>query len=411
MFDLVLVECPNLALETPKMYFPLGNLYLAAMTKQAGYKVYLADFRATVGVLPESHYYGFSCTTPQINIAKQLAKRVNGKTIVGGAHSSLLPEDCTGHFDYIVRGEGEYILLDILAGKVEPGIISAPRISNLDAIPFPDWDICSEPFSRTLYMGERYGIGDISMAVIASRGCPYLCHFCGNIYNTPVTFRSVSNIVKELIELMKRKVNHFRFVDDNFTLNPQLKQLCAEFKRYHIHYRCHTRSNLITAQKAQWLAESGCEECSLGIESADPNVLLLNNKKETVESHRRASKILKDAGLRIKFYWMSGLPGETDKTMRLNKEFTKETQPDKFSLSTFTPYPGSAIYNNPEKFGIKIINPNWSNWWNFVFNVRDLDLPGRMGYVHILDGQTAEQMKARHDDFYYFLLNEKEWRR
>ena len=410
MLDLVLFALPNLALESPKMYMSLGNLYLIAMAKEHGYKVKLLDFRERIGEIPIARFYGFSCTTPEIQIAKKLARRVRGKTIVGGAHSSLLPEDCMGHFDYIVQGEGEYALLDILAGKVSEGIINYPRIKNLNDLPLPAWDECPEPFSRTLYTGERYGLGEVSMAVIISRGCSYNCSFCGNIYRKPVVFRNTDNILEELFELMKRGVHHFRFVDDNFTLHPDLEHLCQEFKRYQIKYRCHTRSNLVTPKQAQWLYESGCEECSLGIESADDIVLKLNGKKETAEQHRKAIEILKKAGLRVKGYWMSGLPGETDNTIDLNMKFMQETKLEKWTLSTFTPYPGCEIFKSPERFGVTIINQDWNNWWNFVFNVRDLNLPNRAGYVHILQGQTVEGMKARHDRFYYYLLKEV-WRK
>ena len=408
--DLCLIQMPNLALENPKMYQPLGNLYLMAMVKRAGYKAQLLDFRDGVGDIPPAKFYGFSCTTPEITMAKEVAKKVDGQTIVGGAHPSLLPDDCQGSFDYIVRGEGEYVLLHILNGNLKPGIIDAPRIEHLDALPLPDWDSCPEPFSRTLYTGERYGEGAISSAIIGSRGCPFSCAFCGNVYKAPVLFRSVANILYELFSLMARGVYHFRFVDDNFTLHPQFAELCKEFHRYGIVYRCHTRSSLITPEKAKALAGSGCEECSLGIESADDYVLELNQKKETVDSHIKAVKALQYAGLRVKVYWMSGLPGETDETIKLNMEFMKTLKPDKWTLATFTPYPGCEIFNHPEKYGVSIINPHWENWWNFTFNVRDLDLPGREGYVHLLQGQTAEEMKARHDEFYYFLLSE-EWRK
>ena len=174
-------------------------------------------------------------------------------------------------------------------------------------------------------------------------------------------------------------------------------------------YRCHTRSNLITSTRAGLLKASGCEECSLGVESADDKVLKLNGKRETAAMHRQAVRILQDAGLNPKIYWISGLPGETDRTIELNMAFTQELKPSKWTLSTFTPYPGCEIYNNPRKFGVTITDPNWENWWNFVHNVRDLDLPGREGYVYVLDGQTKGEMKARHDTFYYFLLRE-EWK-
>jgi len=409
MYDLCLVECPNLALENPKMYFPLGNLYLSSSVKKAGFDVCIADFRGAVGEFPKSRFYGFSCTTPQINVAKQLAKKVHGKTIVGGAHPSLLPDDCVGSFNYVVRGEGEETLIEILKGNAREGIVNAPRIKALDSIPYPDWDSVEEPFSNTLYTGERYGLGAVSMAVITSRGCPYKCAFCGNIYNK-MSFRSPKNIIDELLELMRRDVNHFRFVDDNFTIHPEFDSLCLRIEDLGVKYRCHTRSNLVTPEKAKLLKQSGCEECSIGVESADPHVLYLNGKLEHVDHHKKAIQILKDAGIRVKVYLMSGLPGEDGRSMSYTKLFMMSTKPDKWTLSTFTPYPGCEIFNNPDRFNVEIIDYNFAHWWNFVFNVRDLNLPGREGYVHRLKGQTLEEMKARHDDLYDFLLDEGKWK-
>lgn len=426
MYDLVLVELPNPALENPKMYFGLGNLYLSAVAKKAGCKVYVADFRQAIGDLPEALFYGFSATTPQISIAKHMASKVHGKTIIGGPHATLLPADCIGHFDYLVNGEGELALFSILSGTKDPDniaavtidriiretrVYNAPRIRNIDWIPYPDWDAVDEPFSKTLYTGERYGIGNISMAMITNRGCPAKCAFCGNTLNNPISFRSIDNIIGEVLELMKRDVHYIRFVDDNFTIHPQFKKLCETLSQYNVHYRAHTRSDFMTDEKAELLALSGCEECSIGVESADDNVLKINKKRELVQDHVKAIKSLKKAGVKVKVYLMSGLPGETQGTIDRGKVFMQATQPDKWTLSTFTPYPGCDIYNNPEKYNIDIVDKNFNHWWNFVFNVRDLELPERNGYVHILKGDTPEAMKARHDEFYNFLIKEELWKR
>jgi anaerobic magnesium-protoporphyrin IX monomethyl ester cyclase len=219
-----------------------------------------------------------------------------------------------------------------------------------------------------------------------------------------MTYRSVVNIIGEVQELKKRNVTHLRFVDDNFTIHPDFEELCYKLSAEDIKYRCHTRSNFMKPKIAQLLKMSGCEECSVGVESADDVVLIVNKKKEMRSDHKRAIEIMKHEGLKTKVYLMSGLPGETDNSIALTKIFMRETKPDKWTLSTFTPYPGCEIFTSPEKYGVEIINKNWENWWNFVFNVRDLNLPYREGYVHKLHGQTVEQMKARHDDFYNWLI-------
>jgi len=395
VIDLCLVELPNDALDHPKMYFGLGNLYLAAAVQKAGFEVTICDFRERIGELPDARFYGFSATTPQIMYAKELAEKVDGITIIGGAHASLFPDDCMEDFNYIVKGEGEVVLPYIVEGLMKAGLIISARIRDLDKLSYPAWDLVDEPFSKTMYSGERYGEGELSVNIITSRGCPYDCYFCGNVFRKPVVYRGIDSILFEILDLQIRGVNYFRFVDDNFTLHPDLRNLCRLLYTRRMHYRCHTRSNLITREKAEWLKWSGCDECSLGIESADDKVLKLSGKNETVALHKKASRIIQDAGLKLKAYWMSGLPGETDETLELNKEFVREIHPDKWTVSTFVPYPGCEMYNHPEKFGIRILKNDWSKWWNFA-----------SGFNHILNGQTTEQMWKRYADFYDFLIKE-----
>ena len=398
MLDLCLIVAPNPPLTHPDMYMPLGLCYIASMAEKEGYSVGVVDFRTGDKPLPKAKFYGFSCATPEIDFAKNLAKQVQGKTIVGGAHPSLLPDDCIGFFDYIVMGEGEKIITSILNGFTRPGIITASRIRDLDTIPFPAWDKLAHPFSKLLFAGERYGETSEAAIVIASRGCPFNCAFCANIYHTPVVFRSVDNIINEIEELIKRGIHYFRFEDDNFTLHPQLFNLCIALGKLNIHYKVHARADMVTKERCQLLSQTGCAEHMLGVESADQRVLDLNNKKTTVEDNRNAIRLIKEAGMLVKTYWVMGLPGETDETLELNKQFVRDTKPDKWTVSTFTPYPGCPVYNNPKQFGVEIIDWDFSRWWNFV----------EKSYVHRLKDQTPEQMWARYLEFYNF-MKEGKW--
>ena len=395
MKDLVLLSLPDWVDTQPLMYFPLSLTGLAAVVRQAGFDVRIVDCRDGIKPLPEARFYGFSCATPQINVAKKWASELKGKTIIGGAHASLLPLDCVKHFNYVVKGEGERVLVEILKGQHQEGIITASRIKDLDSLPYPAWDMVDQPFSDTLFPGERYGKGELAATLIGSRGCPMTptCSFCGNIYPAPVTFRSADNIIGELKELIKRGVRHFRFEDDCFTIHPEFEYLCKEMAKLDIRYKCHTRSDLMKPEKANLLKLSGCEECGLGVESADNVVLRVNNKRELASTHVGATVILKQAGLRVKTYFVMGLPGETDKTLELNKEFVKEAKVDKWTVSTFCPYPGCPVFKSPGRFGIEIINKDFSKWWNYC----------QEGYNHIIYGQTQQQMWARYKEFYRWL--------
>lgn len=377
------------------MYSPLGILYLTSAAQHAGFNVEVVDMRAGGQPIPKAKFYGFSCTTPEIEYARELAQMLPGRTIVGGAHPSLLPEDCTKDFDYVVRGEGELVLPQILKGLHRKGsIVLGQRIEHPDALHFPDWDALEHPFSEELFPGERYGRGELAATVIASRGCPFHCAFCANVMRNPVIFRSVGNVIAELKELIDRGITHFRFEDDIFTLHPKFLEFCGKLALLNITYKCHGRSDLLTKEMVRALKLSGCEEFGLGVESADDKVLRLNNKKEDIQATIKAAKLLKEFGVRVKTYFIAGLPGETDETVRLNKEFFKACKPDKWTLSTFTPYPGSDIFNHPDKYGIIITEDDYSKWWNF----------NEDRYNHIIVGQTPDEMWGRYTKFYKWLV-------
>ncbi len=395
--DLVLVQVPNPALQNPMMYSPLGILYLAAVAEHAGFTCEIVDLRDGDKPIPPARWYGFSCTTPEIAYAKRLAKTLKAKTIVGGAHASLLPQDCKGYFDYVVRGEGEMVLPQILKRYYRKGsVVTAQRLDSLDTVPFPAWEKMEHPFSEELFPGERYGKAEKAGTVITSRGCPFHCAFCANIYRNPVIFRSPKNVQRELYKLRDLGIRHIRFEDDNFTLHPKFGEMCDLIKVTNVTYKCHGRSDLLTEKQARQLKLSGCEEYGLGVESADERVLQLMNKKANVTTHIRAIEILKEYGIRVKTYFIAGLPGETDETIELNKQFFLKTKPDKWTLSTFTPYPGSDTFTNPIKYGITITEPDYSKWWNF----------SQEGYNHVIIGQTPEEMWARYKEFYGWLRSD-----
>ena len=62
-------------------------------------------------------------------------------------------------------------------------------------------------------------------------------------------------------------------------------------------------------------------------------------------------KMIKDADMRAKVYLMMNYPGETKDDRKLTVEWLKKARPDKFTLSVFTPLPGSATSKYIEQDG------------------------------------------------------------
>ncbi len=369
-------------LSDPTTRWPLGLAYLESVLTEAGYKVAVADLRdrkVDISVIPEAPIVGITATTGEIGMAKEIARQVKERrpetyTIIGGAHATYLPNDCLSDFDLVVAGEADPYMLDpimfIADVKSEDlhkrclnPLYTEPQ-EDLDELPFPTRHPFS--FSETLFEGAGYGKGPKATSIITSRGCPFTCAFCQS-EPRPVRFRSAENVAEETREIRdKWDCYHFRFEDDNFTLDPErVFLLCALLEPLKVHWRCHTRSDIFTREMAQAMRLAGCDEIGFGVESADQRVLDVVNKKETLEQHIRAIKIAEDTGIRTKAFFMTGLPNETDEIADLTKDFLQKAQPSKIILSRFTPYPGCDVWADPEKYGVAWIDPEFSHFWNF----------------------------------------------
>jgi radical SAM superfamily enzyme YgiQ (UPF0313 family) len=63
---------------------------------------------------------------------------------------------------------------------------------------------------------------------------------------------------------------------------------------------------------------------------------------------------------------MIGSPGETADTIEETKRFMLEAKPDQYTLFNFVPLPGCDIWNNPDKYDIKIVNNDFKNYFNIA---------------------------------------------
>ncbi|MBU2685861.1 MAG: B12-binding domain-containing radical SAM protein [Gammaproteobacteria bacterium] len=398
---------PNLQLGNPRMYYPLGALYIASVLEAEGKEVNVIDLRDTLfddAVIHEickqhsNETFLFSCTTPEINDAIRIAtiaREYGIYTGVGGAHASAEFMSCLEPFDFVVVGEGEDIINDIIDND-EIGIHIADRKKDFNDLPLPAWDILRDPFTDTVFAGERYGRTDKAATLITSRGCPFNCSFCANMLHAPVTHYPMNVVLREVDAIYDKGIRNIRFVDDNFTLRSDLEMLTMQLKARGIKYMCMTRADLFNKHIANVLSSTGCVQVTIGVESVDPDVLVKNNKKEKVEQFIDALSLIHQSGMESKVFLMSGLPGETEDSTDTVMDFMRRTKPNKWTLSTFTPYPGCDIYENPSKYGVTITNTDYSRYWNFCEG----------GFNHTINGQTPTEMWDRYKILYNWLLKE-----
>ena len=97
----------------------------------------------------------------------------------------------------------------------------------------------------------------------------------------------------------------------------------------------------------------------LGVESVCQKSLDIISKKITVKQSRNTIRFLKKNGIETRVYMIVGLPGEPEDIVKQTWDFICNTAPDSVYLSIFTVRPGTDVFNNPKKFGIKRINVDW----------------------------------------------------
>ena len=97
-------------------------------------------------------------------------------------------------------------------------------------------------------------------------------------------------------------------------------------------------------------------------------------KGQTPDQIRQGIANAKTVGLTVRVYLIVGFPGETWDTVQQTVDLMLECAPDEFSVYPLIPYPGTLLYEKPEKFGITDINPDFSQY----FQVRS---GRRTGYI------------------------------
>jgi len=353
-----LVNSPNPYLTDKEVFPPLGLLYLSSYMKQCGY--YDIELMDMIGKTKVENIfadiYFLYVSTPQSNhtqnVIKQL-KEINpeAKFIAGGPHASVAPDDLS-YFDSVVIGEGEIASINILQDYPNLKKIYVEDKMDINHIPFPD---------RTLLdinkYAENYKLsGTPSTTYISSRGCSYgKCAFCCKYWSGGVRYRSAQNIYEEIKYIKETfKINGVAFFDDDLLSNKKrIVEICNLIKTLNIKWRCLSRVSSLNENIINTIANAGCEEIALGIESADQDILNKVSKNIDINEAKKIIKLLKDYDIRVKELFIVGLPGESRESLEKMERFIQETQPHDIDLTIFSPFPGSDIYINSHKYDIK----------------------------------------------------------
>ncbi|MCF7878856.1 MAG: radical SAM protein [Candidatus Omnitrophica bacterium] len=349
-----------------------------------------------------------------LNLARLIKKIDPGiKIIAGGPHSTINPAEVleTKLFDFVVRGEGEDTLVELMRYLIRGQgnladikgvsyykngeIINNPQrqlIKNLDSLPFPDNDSI---------INKKYMLPDDYAYLMASRGCPYRCIFCAayKTWGRKVRTRSAIDLINEIKEIKDRyQPVYFHFQDDSFTINKKfIDSFCFRLKKESIKIRwsCETRADLISDEIVKKMKKSGCYKVILGAESGNDFILKKIKKDVNCGQIEKAVKICKKNGLETSLFFMIGFPWETAKEIKETVNFMEKLDPQYAVFSVATPYPATELYRVCKQKGLL---PDDTDWSRFFHQSPDMFLSDKLGRDEIRKiMEEVEEKFIRHN--------------
>jgi magnesium-protoporphyrin IX monomethyl ester (oxidative) cyclase len=377
---------------------PLGLAYIASVLEQAGHKVKIVDsptrrldlksWMAEVKSF-DPDIVGVSMMTPLAPkgylAAKELRREMPDITLVaGGTHATYMYDEALdAGYDFVVRGEGEFTMLELTdtlerrgrdyeALKAIKGLVfreqgrtvvtpDRPFIEDLDKLPWPD---------RELLDMDKYTLFDkpIRIAhVMASRGCPYGCMYCITSYywGRRYRYRSAKGVADEIEYLVnKYGTKQIVFTDDEFTANWKfVRDFVNEIRTrgLDIKFSCGARVDHMSKDIMKLLYDNGCNALYFGVESASQETLNRIGKKITLEQARRVFQWKKELKGFATGSFILGFPWETVDDMKQTAELAVELGPDYAQFTALTPYPGTPLWDFAVKNNL-IVDTNWEHY-------------------------------------------------
>jgi radical SAM superfamily enzyme YgiQ (UPF0313 family) len=376
----------------------LGLCYIAAVLEKAGHEVAIVDkpINTVVGDLsPATISEAFDAnfkkvieevlrTKPELigttatshtfyalkllGILKELLPEA--KTVAGGPHVTFTADDVLskyGSVDFVVRHEGEYIMLELtkaleqdhslegirgLSYRRNDKIVNnpnAPVIEDLDALPYP---------ARHLINLEDYP-QETRITLASARGCPHPCIFC-EMHQMWRGYRprSVENVLGELTHLVQKySPKRISFVDSTFVVDrDRTVRLCRGIRERGLDFiwSVLTRVDHHDRESLKEMHKAGCRILYLGVESGEDSTLSTINKEITTRQIENTVKMMLEIGFEVICSFVINWPFETMERAEATIQFAKKLQRAgaKIQGHMLIAYPGTEIYDNMEKYNL-----------------------------------------------------------
>jgi len=387
MADVLIIKCWNPSRNDRSKVPPLGAMYLAAALREAGHAPRILHIGSSPAAIDQlkcalaehmPDVIGISAVVNEYKTFTELVAFLHNMTpdvpiMVGGplAWSNPITTLRVDGVKVIALGEAERTiveLVDALLTGTDPlkvagtavlrdgELVKAPprdlmTSAELDALPFPAWDLIDLADHWKYRSMASVGIRRY-MQVMTSRGCPYACIYCHGMMGRQYRYRSPESVIEEIRVLREQyDIHEFELVDDCFNLNrPRMHAILQgliDFNdpKLRLQFPSGLRSDLLEEQDIAMLRRAGTSFISFAIETASTRLQKMIHKNLDIEKALRAITIANRAGIFCNGFFMLGFPTETKEEMESTIRLACSTDLHEALFFRVSPFKGTALYD------------------------------------------------------------------
>ncbi len=286
------------------------------------------------------------------------------KTVMGGMHAMLIPEEVSEHCDCVIVGDAEPVWATMIE-DFRNGVLKS-RYNAVQPV-CPQSNIITR---RDIFEGKGY----LPITLLQfSRGCNHRCSFCASsvYFKAHHYCREVEDVIKE-IKAQKRKL--LFFVDDNIVCNREkAKELFRALIPLKIHWVSQGSIDMLADKELmELMVKSGCLGLVIGFESISPQCISeMNkntNKRPSSDMYKSEIAQLRKWGLQTWAAFTVGHDGDTLESIKATCDFAIR---NKFTFAAFNilmPYPNTPLYEKMEKEGRLLYDGKWWLHEDYRFN-------------------------------------------
>jgi anaerobic magnesium-protoporphyrin IX monomethyl ester cyclase len=362
---------------------PIGLALLGAVAERNGHRVTILDIglesdpdAALEKTLASCRYdiAGLSCMSVEFLGGLETAHAIrefspSTHLIFGGQHPTIMPERVMQDeaIDSICIGEGEDTWTEFL-GRLSSGqglegvsglwfrrgrevVRNAPRASyvDVDAVPMPAYHLLEIERYFDIDFVRFPTIDRRAIQIFTSRGCPYRCIYCHDLFGKKFRGRKPELVWEEIRFLHDTYgIREFMIEDDIFNMDIQrAKRICdlviESGLKLGFQFGNGVRLERFDEELMRKLALAGTHHMAIAIESSNRRIQRLIRKNLKTDRTNEILDWARKYGIETLGFFMLGFPGETVAEINETIQFAARSHFDEALFSIATPYAGTEL--------------------------------------------------------------------